>query len=358
MLSMKDFVLISDILNLSLAKEDHEETVQKRYDYIQEQLEKDPNWAGYDYVEYWNTRVEILLVFTSLIVGTDGSIFYNKNNKWCKFISTNKAEYEYKCINLSKNKKTTLMINRIVGSTFIPKYKHLSSVEYHKLQVNHKNGKKKENDTTNLEWTTPLENTQHAIDNSLRPIGLDYPTTLSYLGTVLIEGPYKGTQFILAGQTAFRECGFKQSNITKYIKGKLKSSYGCSWEIIPNEKSKEFQKGVSPELLEYITKNSSFIDSKVKPILLTVKEGAYKNIKFCLLGEREIKEHGFCPTTLHRSCQRGVHKYFHCQYITQEEATSYPRGLDRETLNKIIASYFPQVNVVERVIEVPVQGNV
>ena len=358
MLSMKNFVLISDILNLSLAKEDHEETVQKRWDYIQEQLEKDPNWVGYDYVEYWNSKVEILLTFNYLIIGTNGSLFYSKNNKWYKFVSNCKAGYLNKYIRLSKSKSTTISINRIVASTFIPKYAHLSTVEYCKLQANHKNGNKKDNDVYNLEWMTPQENTQHAIDNSLRPIGLDYPTTLSYLGTVLIEGPYKGTQFILAGQTAFRESGFRQSNVAKYIKGNLKSCYGCSWEIISNEKSKGFQKGVSTELLEYITKNSSFIDSKVKPILLTVKEGPYKNIKFCLLGEREIKEHGFCPTTIHRSCQRGRNKYFYCQYITQEEAANYPRGLDIATLNKIIASYFPQVNVVERVIEVPVQGNV
>ena len=34
------FITISEKLNLSLANEDHEETVQKRWDYIQEQLEK------------------------------------------------------------------------------------------------------------------------------------------------------------------------------------------------------------------------------------------------------------------------------------------------------------------------------
>ena len=44
---------ISEILGLSLELKDYEDRVQKRYDYIQEQLELDPEYVGYDYIEYY-----------------------------------------------------------------------------------------------------------------------------------------------------------------------------------------------------------------------------------------------------------------------------------------------------------------
>lgn len=45
-----------------------------------------------------------------------------------------------------------------------------------KLQVNHKDGNKKNNKQSNIEWSTPLANTHHAINSRLRNmLGEDHP---------------------------------------------------------------------------------------------------------------------------------------------------------------------------------------
>ena len=72
---MKEIILISDILNLPPGKTDYDDRVQKRWDYIQKQLELNPDWVGYDYAEYWHGRVRLLLEFKNTYISTKGEIF-------------------------------------------------------------------------------------------------------------------------------------------------------------------------------------------------------------------------------------------------------------------------------------------
>jgi hypothetical protein len=54
----------------------------------------------------------------------------------------------------------TVEVHRLLALTFIPNPEN-------KPQVNHKNGNKLDYSLDNLEWTTPSENMQHAMDNGL-----------------------------------------------------------------------------------------------------------------------------------------------------------------------------------------------
>jgi hypothetical protein len=60
--------------------------------------------------------------------------------------------------------KYNLMVHRLIAIAFIPNPEC-------KEQVNHKDGNKRHNYLSNLEWTTQFENMQHAVTNGLAPRG-------------------------------------------------------------------------------------------------------------------------------------------------------------------------------------------
>lgn len=73
---------------------------------------------------------------------------------------TSKGYYEVILIDKNRCEKHHL-IHRLVAKAFIPN-------EENKEHINHINGDKYDNGATNLEWTTPKENNEHAIKNKLR----------------------------------------------------------------------------------------------------------------------------------------------------------------------------------------------
>lgn len=56
-------------------------------------------------------------------------------------------------------------VHRLMARTFIARPKRHQDKDYSLLEVNHKNGDKSDNSIENLEWLTPAENTNHALDN-------------------------------------------------------------------------------------------------------------------------------------------------------------------------------------------------
>lgn len=70
--------------------------------------------------------------------------------------------YEFVRFYPKKFNQFTWSIHRIVMNTFKP------NVNGENLEVNHKDGNKRNNNLDNLEWVTKSENTIHAITNKLR----------------------------------------------------------------------------------------------------------------------------------------------------------------------------------------------
>ena len=69
----------------------------------------------------------------------------------------------YYCVKLYKNGKSkSIKIHRIIADTFINNLKN-------DPEVNHKDGVKTNNKTSNLEWVTSKENVNHAYEMGLNP---------------------------------------------------------------------------------------------------------------------------------------------------------------------------------------------
>lgn len=71
----------------------------------------------------------------------------------------------YYRVSLSKNGiRKYCLVHRLVAQTFIPNPEN-------KSQVNHKKGITTDNRASQLEWSTPKENTNHAVNTGLTPVG-------------------------------------------------------------------------------------------------------------------------------------------------------------------------------------------
>lgn len=84
-----------------------------------------------------------------------------RNNKTGKTLKTQKNKKGYHIVRVTVNqRKTTFRIHRLVAECFVPNVDN-------KPQVNHKDGNKDNNKSTNLEWVSNKENCLHAIKNGL-----------------------------------------------------------------------------------------------------------------------------------------------------------------------------------------------
>lgn len=90
--------------------------------------------------------------------------FYGKTGKFVQ-MKTHIGDVGYPMINLNHNGISHMLsVHRLVAMYFVPNPDKLSV-------VNHIDGNKANNHHTNLEWVTSKENTHHAVDTGLLPVG-------------------------------------------------------------------------------------------------------------------------------------------------------------------------------------------
>lgn len=101
----------------------------------------------------------------AIVINKNGDLFNLETNKDHPFTINKKG---YKVTQLgSDNFKSTWQVHRILGILFIKKPSVYKNISFNKLEINHKNCIKLDNNIDNLEWVTTYENMKHAWNNNL-----------------------------------------------------------------------------------------------------------------------------------------------------------------------------------------------
>ena len=148
-----------------------------------------------------------------------------------KVLSPRLSQDGYEKVSLTKDKKpNNLFVHRLVAKAFI-------SNDDDCKEVNHIDGNKRNNEVSNLEWCTHLENMQHCFKNSLRK-----KQTKPMLGRTYSKSPYakKVYQYDKNGNlmkiwSSIREASeyhhVDGSNISRCCNGHAKSCKGFVWSF-------------------------------------------------------------------------------------------------------------------------------
>lgn len=109
-----------------------------------------PGYEGWYQVSTWG-----------VVRSVDRTIFYEdgriQKHRGKTMSTSSKGKNKYAVVGLCKNRKTRFeYVHRLVAMTFIPNTEN-------KREVNHKDGNKRNNRLTNLEWTSSSENKRHAV---------------------------------------------------------------------------------------------------------------------------------------------------------------------------------------------------
>ena len=149
---------------------------------------------------------------TDYSVSTEGEVRKDTTN----YILSQSSQQDYKFVGLIINgKQKRMRVHRMVALTFIDNPDN-------KPYVNHINGNRSDNNVENLEWVTPSENTQHAVNTGLFKSGR---------ARAVVQYNLNGEQMATfeSASEAARQTGGSQSKITICCRRQRDSANDYQW---------------------------------------------------------------------------------------------------------------------------------
>jgi hypothetical protein len=175
------------------------------------------------------TEIKEIEGYPNYLIYSDGRVWSKKNKKFLKGGLDTRG---YPMVNLGidgKNKR----IHKLVALCFI-------SNPENKPQVNHIDGNKVNNDISNLEWVTGLENMRHSFEIGLHKklkgkdshlfgkFGKEHPCSIFIIQRCLTTGNILNRFYGMAEAARQTDCA--ANSICAVCKGKRKSAGGFGWE--------------------------------------------------------------------------------------------------------------------------------
>lgn len=151
----------------------------------------------------------------------DGNIYSEKSNR---NLSKHLDKDGYEKVRLvSLDGRHTYSVHRLILESFNP----VDNMEL--LQVNHKDGNKRNNNLTNLEWTTCAENIRHACNNNLRHVQKGENNNQAKLSENDVKEIIK---LLLEKELTQKEIGLK-FNVTEDAIGAIKNKH--NWKYLTKD---------------------------------------------------------------------------------------------------------------------------
>lgn len=326
---------ISITLNFDWENTSFDQRAQMRWDYIQEQKKKDPNFVGYDFPEHFRSshggrtkETKYSVTFDQLIstIGQLISARY-KDELLVTFGGTGHKGYLVTAIN-EDDKNQLAQVHRIVACTFIPLPMSLIN-KREKAIINHKNDIVTCNQVSNLEWTTLRGNTIKAVETGL----ID---STSFKLTVTQPGPLLGNEYYFFSKGDLVKQGFSHTPVWESVR--TGSVYLCgTWSEVSKEEMENKPRGVPDKDLVIIRDKRTGRSDSSATVGTIVTEGPCKGAKFALYGGSQLKEYGFDQSSLNKAISGKLGIVGGCTWerMTREEAANIPIGLTPEQLDHI-----------------------
>lgn len=118
--------------------------------------------VGYERLYKVSNKGDVMAYAKERIKNRNGKIVVSKYKE--KLLNKEITIHGYERVSLVRNNKSNHMaVHRMVAEAFIDNL-------YNKPCINHKDGNKRNNEYSNLEWVTHKENTRHSLENGLQVV--------------------------------------------------------------------------------------------------------------------------------------------------------------------------------------------